>query len=577
MDWKKVHIFCCSICGCKAMQSKSIKELDLADLAEFHTKDNQSFLVPDDRLRFIDSVAEWQQVFTRFKHGQQWLYLHKAGVIPKEKGMVVQICEECEVALQSKQIPRYCAASGLDLGQIQAVLPPLSVAERKLIALNVPYIHVLKLNFGQPAMKGHLIAFPHDGRHAVAPLLLPRLNIDDLLLVALVGDHPKVHEQMKGKFSEILSVRIKNVYTWLRFLVACNPWYRDVTLRSEQDEEVIQLEGYEGRLLQNAVQDLGEEEELEAVATNNVAQQQGDERDSLHSILIQEQLSTDTDLMLMGVANTFGLSEKVLRARQSSKPVNEFCENDRFWLGSFPDLFPFGCGIPSKGRMPDELGRHLLLQASMRFAKTDEFVFAAFDQMQRHSLLQSTSFRVRKEHPTTTKVMELVNSEDFLNDLESAIAEPHTPKAQKLCSQLSSSIQLVGAKVPWSGFQRKKLLSTMKGYMVAFGMPSFFVTWAPCDIDSPLILRLAGVDAEAIPLTPLSERMKILCSDSVSAARVFSYMTTAILEHLGMFNNTLLCSKLLLQCACNLHIVVGKVWLLSGKKGFLVNAELTPM
>ena len=122
--------------------------------------------------------------------------------------------------------------------------------------------------------------------------------------------------------------------------------------------------------------------------------------------------------------------------------------------------------------------KHLLLQADMRFAQSDDFVFAAFNQMQRHALLQSASFRVRAEHPTMKKLLELINSETFLNDLKRGCAEPQGPIASKLRSQLGASIRLVGFQVPWSSYQRQKLLGTMKGYLVAFGMPSFFVTWA---------------------------------------------------------------------------------------------------
>lgn len=569
MDANGLNIFRCGVCGCQSIQSSPVAQKPLSYFKDFQTKGSPDastpFWLTSQQRNAHHSLGEaHQRVHTVYHASDCMYYLHASAVhAPTDKAAaMVDLCDECMGVLKRCQMPKYCVAAGYDFGCPSAALPSLSLAERKLIALNIGMAHLLKLNLGQPALKGQVIAFPHEGRHIVADQIrgckLPRLDLGGSLTVAIVGSKQERRtfladsggkEVVLQRFNDIFSVCIGSVYRWLRFLVECNGFYRgmEVILLDERDPSLYGLELLGDRLLSQAIEiedQVGKHQE--EVMTQNIAQQQGDPLDGT-AVMVQENIAHDENIALRSLANglnipinnppsSSGTTETIIVVRGTT-PINEFSENDRLWLGQFPDLFPLGKGMKSTGPLPMDLVRHMLLQADLRFARCDDFVFTAFNQMQRHAAARGASVRMKAGHPAAGRLMELLNRPDFDAQLQEAIANPKGQMARQLHSHINTSLQLVGAKVPWSSQQRRLLLSSMKGYVVAFGMPSFFVTWSPCDVDSVLLLRVTGhIEPHVLPmhLPPLPDRMHNLVRNSVSAARLFIRLTECVLEHLGV-------------------------------------------
>ncbi len=101
---------------------------------------------------------------------------------------------------------------------------------------------------------------------------------------------------------------------------------------------------------------------------------------------------------------------------------------------------------------------------------------------------------------------------------------------------LLSVARLSGVEVPWSAMQRKSAMSRILSLMRYHGPPSFFITLAPADMDSILMLRLASfASADAwdvsMHLPTLAQRHCELAANPVVAALVYKRLLEAVLEH----------------------------------------------
>jgi hypothetical protein len=76
----------------------------------------------------------------------------------------------------------------------------------------------------------------------------------------------------------------------------------------------------------------------------------------------------------------------------------------------------------------------------------------------------------------------LVNSNDFVSNLENALADPLSSRAKQLLNTIIDVTRLGGASIPWSKLERESVMSRMFSMMQFFGPFSFFVTVAPADM-----------------------------------------------------------------------------------------------
>jgi len=114
----------------------------------------------------------------------------------------------------------------------------------------------------------------------------------------------------------------------------------------------------------------------------------------------------------------------------TATPVNEFTDNDEFFLHGFAHLFLLGEGLVTHGAVVDRDVRHWLLQHDGRFARSMPLVFALFNQLQRHAVCLHASLRVKGGN--SSKFVALANDADFRERLERAIANPKSADARAI-------------------------------------------------------------------------------------------------------------------------------------------------
>ena len=233
-------------------------------------------------------------------------------------------------------------------------------------------------------------------------------------------------------------------------------------------------------------------------------------------------------------------------------PINEFRSNHILFLGAFSHLFLLGEGVQrTRGAFNKREIHNLLFQYNNRFSHCSAFVFAAFNQMQRHEALEQVAMRVKNNHYAMTAFGELVNDPAFTDRINDAIAHPESDDAKQLCSTVMDITRITGSNVKYSEMERRGELSKMLSMMYYAGPFSFFITIAPSDLESRLIIRLSKrrsnerhpqqtnlcMEDDDILFTTgslpsLTHRRSLLAKNPVAAAIVYKMQIECMLEHL---------------------------------------------
>lgn len=245
---------------------------------------------------------------------------------------------------------------------------------------------------------------------------------------------------------------------------------------------------------------------------------------------------------------------QTVQVSRETKPFNEFTENDRLLYSSFPFLFLFGRGVRSSGSVNEEATRHMMLQFSSRFSTCHRFLFLLFDQLQRHAATQVIASRVKCNPKSFEEFMGWINEPNFIESLKTAVKNPKDPASIALLKKLGPHVQSCTSRIPFTSSQRGASMRNLVAMRYYYGMPSFFFTYSPDDINGVLNIRLSigqksneGFPANGlglssamqkgdavfsgVPISPQDLRA-LVAKGPVAAAEVFRLMTEAVFTQL---------------------------------------------
>lgn len=232
----------------------------------------------------------------------------------------------------------------------------------------------------------------------------------------------------------------------------------------------------------------------------------------------------------------------VLQVHSAADPMNEFTSNDTLLTGAFPSLFFLGKGVPFTGTPPRAWTRFLMLQACNRFATSNALVFLLFDQIQRHAACASVAAKARNDPEAFRKLRALVEDPSFQRQLGMAERAPNSATARALRAKLVPLLRLTGRTVPFGPLERGAALSRLYSLVHYHGAPSWFLTVAPADLHSPLVVRLASTDPrepDAKPaelevrcLQSYKDRAELVAMNPVAASLVYAKLIDALCKNL---------------------------------------------
>lgn len=122
---------------------------------------------------------------------------------------------------------------------------------------------------------------------------------------------------------------------------------------------------------------------------------------------------------------------------------------------------------------------------------------------------------------------------DRLRKAAEEIASHHV-SSDPLVRRLLKNITAIGVQVPGSFFQKLQIRAELRGLIVREGMPAFWLTINPSDLQNPLVLILAGLQCSPVPTADVNTaiRCATATSDPAAVARFFHHTCKAVLDGL---------------------------------------------
>jgi hypothetical protein len=105
------------------------------------------------------------------------------------------------------------------------------------------------------------------------------------------------------------------------------------------------------------------------------------------------------------------------------------------------------------------------------------------------------------------------------------------PTKDPVVRRLLRNITAIGIQVPGLFFQKLWLRGEIRGLLIREGMPAFWLTINPSDLQNPLVLMLAGAPYSTDMATSAIRKI-IATSDPMAVARFFHTTCKAILDGL---------------------------------------------
>ena len=155
-----------------------------------------------------------------------------------------------------------------------------------------------------------------------------------------------------------------------------------------------------------------------------------------------------------------------------------------------------------------------------------------FGILTRHKSVYETCAFFKRNTDARRKYQKLCNDPDLEDKLERAIKNENSREAKKLNEKFSSLLKIVGGNTPWSTLERGATLGKLKALCGFFGLPSIFLTIAPCIADSEICINLCnkiGCNYQMKESTHV-ERSRWTAENPVASAKAFRLIIDTVVQ-----------------------------------------------
>jgi hypothetical protein len=473
--------------------------------------------------------------------------LHTENMLPRldlddtdDTGMVA-ICGPCHSALTAKtpHAPPHSVFHNFFGGVIPDCLKGLTLPEMLMIAPIMCKVHVLKLvSYGKPderqrCIKGNSIAFMQDVNSVTK--ILPDIDAScKYLKVCFVGDHsqPLPVEQLR----KILRVRRDKVQAALEFLVENHVGFKELGITIDytalaslprNDVPTNIMENISRSTDTNAAdrESTGYIPDTQAPLSDAVLS--GDNISLARSCVVDiDSTLVDPEDFLIGASqHLLPNDDPCITIPHDPHPVSSY-DNPSFWTLAFPTLFPYGTGgCDEKNIKLKAWATHLLNLHDKRFCTHYNFMFVVYSINNVRRVCSEANLSLERQFNDPDPV----HSSDLRAAIENLGSDtaPRVPLVEKLWKQLKT----VGSNIIGSNFHRGSLVYEIKALMMLYGLPNFFVTINPSDLDHPLVLHFAGHEVNldrpfADGWVDKATRARLVAEDPVAVAKFFRTVIT---------------------------------------------------
>ncbi|CAF0983083.1 unnamed protein product [Brachionus calyciflorus] len=479
----------CCVCG----------EIKIAPRDKITKKQINFLLKYKNILHFTNLAYEFDHA--NFYYGKEFLELN--GFVLEKNGLnyndlTINLCGNCEAYLIKYETPKYGLINELYIGSIPQQLTDLSFSEEILISKNRLVCSIFKLkksndqSSGQNKIIGNVVTFNQDVEGVSN--LLPNLTHLDNLKIILIGSNI----ENTIDFKKIFSVRLYKVISALKWLKKHNKEYNDVSIdeniKIDIDIDLIP------KILRDKIIYMDEND-----PKKNNYEESKDTNDLNNDILLNSfglinnhnRLLINDNEKLQKLHDILYIKslEPALLVPRSKFPENEY-NNKKLLLHLYPTLFPYGYGgfnddLRKQPLSEREHTKHYLKTHCGRFVKNRTFIFVAFNMIQRHEFSLNLSIMTKKKYfENVSYFLSQITKEDIQNEIEKVLSTGEIQN-QNIKELFHQSV-IMSKNTQGSRFNLKHRRNDIRSYIIQKGLPSFYITLNPNDLNSPLILFLSG-------------------------------------------------------------------------------------
>ena len=370
--------------------------------------------------------------------------------------------------------------NALHFGVVPPQLPELSQTEEMLIARVHVHVQVFQYRGQQYKYRGHVINFLRDTGSVYSQLpLLP----SDLDIIILRPRNTTNQPHMLRQFRSQFRVRQRHIRTWLRYLRAHHPGYRDIAVDEDRLSQLPEDANITDQLLTENVEevniednvadeDLPDADDYDGAAVPNFIAAQAD----------LEQLRCQLDGHLAQNPEQVPLRPYLEMPAIRSTPISEFNRSQPLLSLAFPTLYPNGEAdfiTPRQRTIKyNEYIEHAMKWHDGRFARHPRFRYVVFNTLMRQQVNQRSSFFVRRSGAGPRQPVDANELREAFND--------DTPESRALLNSIVRySGSLRGTRAFWNGRRQQ-----LEAYVHGLGCPGTFLTFSAADLHWDSLQRL---------------------------------------------------------------------------------------
>ena len=358
----EIEISYCSVCNIRQYDSKDKYAINADSLPEL-------LLVPKTAVDNYYSVpSRYRPAFNVYEWDTKLYYLNPSLCFADAEGTIkFPVCEDCKIQLLDKgSLPVYSIANGYDFGDAARIgLPVLTLLEKAVLSRCHLYAQIIKLvparGFGDEtyhtALKGHVLVLDHDGPEQISNSLI-NCDIQQFVSISFVGtleqwDIIKMRWKTHSTLRDKLLLNVSSIQKWLyAFQFLKNPQYADIKFFELNASEIEYLQSLSESIINN-VEVIDDEvavsvERHSGSSSSNLLPDSDtidNGRNALDFVRITNRfhkVPENTNANLTAIRNAFPEQIRNITVSRSSVPNNEFLQNDKILLRTFPWLFLFG-------------------------------------------------------------------------------------------------------------------------------------------------------------------------------------------------------------------------------------------
>ena len=461
------------------------------------------------------------------------------------------VCPNCFNVLKKGKTPRNALANGLWLGDIPDELKDLSWMEKRLIAristnTCVIRVHASKLY----KMRTNVVcrAIPMKKVYDVLPP--KREEFEEVLAILFIGPSAPTPKEYKRTPLLIRRDRVSAALEWLKLNHAD---YSDLSISYNnlndypEDQPPVYVDYHQTN---------GEEQNSESTAVNDVSDEtctaEGRAPFIVHG-LTGDQISNlwqsdDRRTMRLKAMKYFTDGGKALGIGKSDS-MESLWNNPQLYPSMFPWLFPYGMGglgnesIPSELKISDSVRKdNWLMYYDKRFQHDEVFSIVAFNHQQIKNSRDGGYLLTLKNNFSDVAQRLARIKVSMLDDLISRSMTGHVvPEndSERDCFRLLTDVDYVATHVDGSVTNRRRMRNEIWSMTSYLGAPSWFITFAPADINHPIALYYAGDNNTYYPdVAEHSDRVRLIASNPVAGARFFKFMADNFIKHVLGYGNS---------------------------------------